>query len=155
MKRITKISVIGVSALIIITTIVGCNHYRSPENRAQWMLDKVSSELALTQEQQKKLVAVKDELLSSRQLMKSRMSDNHAQLLSLLEQSTLDQDKALAIIQSQTQMINERSPVMVAAFAGFYDSLDSDQQLKISQFFSEHKERHMHHHGPRGFYSEK
>lgn len=150
MKRVTKFSLIGAGALAIITTISGCNHFSSPENRAEWMVDKVSSKLELNDVQQTRLRALSDEMLSSRKAMKTKLSESHEQVTALFEQTTLDQKKALGIVQLHTQTVEEQAPIMISAFANFYDSLDVEQQAKVREFMKEHKERGRH--GPRGFF---
>lgn len=149
MKRITKISLIGAGTLAMILTISGCNHFSSPENRAEWMVDRINNKLELTDVQQTKLKALSEEMLSSRKAMKLKFSDSHNQVAALFEQTTLDQNKALGILQSHTQMIEEQAPVMISAFANFYDSLDIEQQAEVREFMQEHKNRR--HRGPRVF----
>lgn len=150
MKRITKISLIGAVTLVLVTTISACNHFKSPENRAEWMMDKVSNKLELTDIQQTKLKALSEEMLSSRKAMKSKFGDSREQIVALFEQPTLDQKKALSLVQSKTQMIEEKAPVIITAFANFYDSLDAEQQSEVRDFVQEHKERS--HHGSHGFF---
>jgi len=144
MKRLTKISLISAGALIIVTTISACNHFSKPENRAEWMVDKVTSKLELNEVQQTKLKQLSDEMLSSRKMMRLQFADSHEQIITLFEQTTLDQNKALAIVQSKTQFIEAQAPQMIASFANFYDSLDAEQQAEIKDFMQEHKERRQH-----------
>ncbi|MCW8824799.1 MAG: Spy/CpxP family protein refolding chaperone [Gammaproteobacteria bacterium] len=151
MKRLTKFSLIGAGALAMVTAISGCSHFKSPEDRAQWMVDKVSSKLELTEVQQVKLKALSDEMLSTRKEMKLKFGDSREQVMALLDQPTLDQDKAIDIVKSHTKMVDDKAPVMVAAFADFYDSLDAEQQAEVREFMQKHKDRHSHH-GPRGFF---
>ena len=132
----------------MITTISGCSHFRSPENRAQWMVEEVTDELELTETQQVKLKTLSDEMLSTRTSMKEQFGETREQMVALFDQPMLDQDKALNIIKSHTQMVDERAPVMVTAFADFYDSLDTVQQEEIREFMQKHNDRHDH----RGFF---
>ncbi|NOR51489.1 MAG: hypothetical protein GQ470_02615 [Gammaproteobacteria bacterium] len=148
MKRLTKISVIAAGALVMITTISGCSHFRSPENRAQWMVEEVTDELELTETQQLKLKTLSDEMLSTRTSMKEQFGESREQMVSLFDYPMLNQDKALKIIKSHTQMVDEQAPVMVTAFADFYDSLDSEQQIEVREFMQKHNDRHEH----RGFF---
>lgn len=145
MKRLTKISLIGAGALVALTTISGCSHFRSPESRAEWMVDRVSSKLELNETQQAKLKSLSDEMLSTRKEMKLKFGDSREQVAALFEQSVLDQGKAVSIVKSHTKMVDEKAPVMVSAFADFYDSLDVEQQAEVREFIQEHKGRHSGH----------
>ncbi len=151
MKRITKISLIVAGAVLVVSSFSGCAHFRSPENRAQWMVEKVTDKLELTEPQQSKLQTLSDEMLSTRKTMKQQFGETREQMVTLFDQPTLDQDRALTIVQTHTQLVDERAAVVVAAFADFYDVLNSEQQTKIREFMQEHDD-HRSHWGYRGFF---
>ncbi len=152
MKRITKISLIAAGALVVVSSFTACSHFRSPENRADWMVERVTDKLELTESQQGKLKALKDEMMTARKDMKLKFGDSREQMVALFDQPTIDQGKALNIIKSHTQMVEERAPVMVSTFADFYDSLDSEQQREVREFMQKHDDRH-HRWGPHRFFS--
>jgi len=142
MKRITKISIIAAGALVVVSSFTACSHFRSPENRAQWMVERVTDKLELTESQQVKLKALKDEMMSSRKNMKQKFGESKSQFRVLFDASTLDQKRAVSLVSSHTQFVNEQAPVLVAAFANFYDSLDLEQQTEIREFVGEHDDHH-------------
>lgn len=146
MKRKTKISLIVVGALVVVGIISACGFRGDPEQRAQWMLDKVTEKLVLDDTQQVQLKNVSDEMMNSREAMKQQFGDDREQLLALLEQPTLDQEKILALIGSRTGALNERAPMIVAAVGEFYDGLTAEQQTQVREFAQEHRG----HHGYRG-----
>lgn len=152
MKRITKISIIAVGALVVASSFTACSHFRSPESRAQWVVEKVTDKLELTESQQIKLTALRDEVMNSRKDMRQKFGESKSQFKTLLDASTLDQKQAVSLVGSHTQFVNEQAPVLVAAFANFYDSLDLEQQAEIREFVGEHDERH-HRWGSHRFFS--
>ena len=101
-------------------------------------------QLDLDDNQQQKLQAFSTEMMTVRQDMKQQFGDDREQLLALLQQTTLDQQQLLTMIQSHTRAINERAPVIVASVAEFYDSLDSEQQAQLRQFAEQHRGRRHH-----------
>lgn len=144
MKRITKFAIIGTGALLLVGSFTACHRHREPEQRAEWMMEKVSKELKLDQAQQEKLKTLSDEMLAVRKAMKKEFGNGREQLLALIDQPKLDQAKVLGMIQSHTQTINQRAPKIVAAMGDFYDSLSPEQQTEVRQFVKEHHEHHGH-----------
>ncbi len=140
MKRLTKISIIGAGALVLIGTLSGCSHFRTPEDRAQKMVERVTDKLELTEVQQGKLETFKDKMMTSRKNMKQRFGESKEEFKALFDASTIDQKQTLSLVSSHTQYMNEQAPVIIATFANFYDSLDLKQQADIREFMSDYDE---------------
>ena len=129
---------------LLIAGVAACNHgmhFGSAEERGEWMVQKVSKELALDQTQQARLEAVKDEFLSMRQSMRSDRAQTRTEVLAMLQQPTMDRDKANAIVAQYVEKLNSRSPLIIDAVANFYDSLDDEQRTELAGFI-EHKIEH-------------
>ena len=144
LTRRTVVYITGASLLAL--GVVACNHgmyYGSAEERGEWMVQKVSNELELDQTQQARLEAVKDEFLNMRRSMRSEREQTRADVLAMLQQPTLDRDKANAIVAQYVEKINTRSPLIVDAIGNFYDSLDDMQRAELTAFI-EHKMEHHH-----------
>lgn len=144
MKRITKISIIAAGALVVVSSIIAFNHFGSTEKWAQWMVERTTDKLELTELQQEKLMALKDEIMASRTDMKQQFVQSRGQFISLFDASTLDQQQALSLVSTHTQFVDKRAPLIVATFADFYDSLDLEQQAEVREFIQEHHEAHDH-----------
>ena len=140
MKRITKFTLLGIGALIVVGSFAACSHYRGPEQRAQWMVEKVTNELELNEVQQTKLKRLSDEMMDARKRFKQQFEGSHEQLLALFEQPTLDQNKMLTLVQSHTQAINDGAPGIIASMSEFYDDLTTEQQAEIREFMQEHRD---------------
>ena len=154
MKRFTKISIIAAGALVMVGSFTACSHFRTPENRANWMVERVTDKLELTESQQGKLKVLKDQMIASRKDMKQRFGDSRGQFKELFDATTLDQNQALSLVSDHTQYVDEQAPVIVAAFGRFYDSLDQEQQAEIREFVGDHDnhdDRHRHW-GDHGFF---
>jgi len=152
MKRITKVSIIAAAALVVVGSFSGCSHFRTPENRAQWTVERVTDKLELNESQRGKLNVLKDEMMATRKDMKQKFGESRGQFKVLLDEPTLDQQQALSLVKTQTQYVDEQAQTIVVAFAGFYDSLDLEQQAKIREFVSDHDD-HQRRWGGYGFMS--
>jgi Spy/CpxP family protein refolding chaperone len=142
MKRMTKFIVFGTGAVLLAGSIAACSHHRTPEKRAEWMTEKVSKELKLDDAQQARLKTLSDEMLSVRKQMRQEFGNDRNEVLSLLDQSKLDQAKLLGMVKEHTRTINEQAPKVVAALGDFYDSLSPEQQAEVRKFIQEHREHH-------------
>lgn len=142
MKRVTKISLITVSVIVVVGGLFTFNHFKDPEHRVQWVVDEVTEELELTEPQQVKLQALRVEMVATHKAAKQKLRDSKGRFHKLFEATTLDQDKAVALVNSQTRFVDERAPVVVAAFGDFYDSLTTRQQNEIRGFLRRHGEHH-------------
>ena len=145
MKPHIKFAAIMVAGIGMLGAMSGCGYgfgHKSPQERAEWMVKKVSDELKLNDTQLGKLTALKDELLAVRGDFKQRRSDTIQTIDDLLSQPTLDQSRALALVKERTQEVNAKTPRVVSAFAAFYDSLSPKQQRKLHDEFTERLKRH-------------
>jgi protein CpxP len=138
MKRISKFSILVVGALVVIGSFSACSFRGDPEQRAQWMQEKVAKKLELDDAQQVQLKNVSEQILAAREGTKEQFGDDREQLLALLEQPTLDQDKILSLVRSRTEALNERAPDVIAAIGEFYDGLTAEQQAQIREFAQQH-----------------
>jgi len=143
MKLSAKRIVILIVGAATVSTIVACGHrFSSPEERAEYMVDKVSKELALNDAQNVKLNALKDQILAARQDMVSKRKETKQAVNELLEQPALDRDRVLNMVSERTQAVNEKAPQVVSALGDFYDSLTAEQQAKLREEIKERMEHH-------------
>lgn len=146
--KLSKRSIIYMTGGALLTLgVVACNygmHYGTAEERGEWVVQKVSKELELNETQQARLAEVKDEVLKLRTTMRSDREQTRSDVQAMLAQSTLDREKANAIVDQKIETINSRSPVIIDAIGNFYDSLDDTQRAELMAFI-EHKMEH--HHG--------
>ena len=142
-----RILIYVIGGTLLTATVVACNHgmhFGTAEERGEWMLQKVSKELELNAIQQDKLVKLKDEFLSLRTELRDDRVQLRTDVLAMLQQPTLDRDKANAIVNGQLATINARSPAIVDAVANFYDSLDDMQRSELRELI-QHKIEHRYH----------
>jgi Spy/CpxP family protein refolding chaperone len=130
---------------VLIGTLAACGHHRysdTPEKHLNYITDEVSKKLELNETQQAKLATLKSELLSITTQARAEHESIHNTLEELLTQPTLNQPRLVELITQKSTAINERAPAVVAALAGFYDTLTPEQQAKLREEIRDHKEGH-------------
>ena len=145
MTSLAKLAMIAVFSVGIFAVMAGCGHHfahKTPQERADRIVKSISDELKLNDAQLAKLNALKDELLAVRGESRKKLGAIPKTVEELLSQPTLDQARVLAMVKERTQEVNDKAPQIVAAFAGFYDSLTPAQQKKLHDEFTERMERY-------------
>lgn len=94
--------------------------------------------LDLNDEQKVKLDAIKDEMLAVREEMKGKREETRNTVNDLLSAPVFDQDMAVALVNGRVEDISAQSPRIIAALAGFWDSLNPEQQAKIREKLEKH-----------------
>lgn len=139
-----NIIVISVGALLL-SGVVACNHgmhFGTAEERGEWMVQKVSKELELDSAQVDRLEAVKDEFIDMRRSLRSDRAQTRADVLAMLQEPTLDRDRANAIVAQYVEKISTRSPRIIDAVGAFYDSLDDAQRAELTGYIEHRMEHH-------------
>jgi len=145
MKSFIKFTIVTIFVTTMLGAMSGCAYsfrHKSPQERADWLVNKISDELKLNDAQLSKLNVLKDELLTMRGDYRKKRNETKLAIGEMLSQPTLDQTRALALIRDRTQEVNEKAPRAVSAFAAFYDSLTPDQQKKLHDEVTEQMKRH-------------
>ena len=115
----------------------------SAAEKAEFVNDRISSKLELTEAQKFQLSSLTDDILGLADEIKEAKSGHKLLVQQLLSESTLDQAEALDIIHQTTQMINDKAPETIASLAGFLDSLDVAQKAELRDFV-EQRMKHKH-----------
>ena len=146
MKKSTIIIAVTVLALGVTSGVMAYGAHSawkmSPEKKAEYVTDKMTENLELDAIQQEYLRVLSGDLLEIMQAVKSNRSEHREMVQQLLSEPALDQVEVLKMVQQKTQMINDRAPQLIASFAGFLDSLDSEQKKELREHMGEHMGRH-------------
>lgn len=135
------ITIIAISALVM----GGCaERFKTPEKRAEYFTQKIEKQLDLNDEQRAKLAIVKDEILTIRNEMRGKHEATHASVRDLLNASSLNQEKAITLVNGHVSEISNQAPRAIAALGGFWDSLNPEQQAKVREKMDEHFEQRSH-----------
>ncbi len=145
MKKATKVilgTVLIVSALGTIKVFAGGGEgcgFRghggafSKGMMSERMAQHMSSELNLTPEQQHNLDTLISQIGSMRNEWLQNRTAHQGELLSLIEDPTLDQDRVLEMVTLKTQTVNSEAPEVISAIANFTDSLNAEQKSHLKK----------------------
>lgn len=142
MKAMTKTKKFIIGTLFSVVTLGGLVAVAGPGHhgkfggmnaeKAERIVERVSSKLELNELQKQNLVSLKDTMLELKAKNKPQM-DRKAFIQSLLAKPVLDETAILAKIQERTNMMNQVSPQVVTALANFTNSLSDEQRAKMSK----------------------
>ncbi len=140
----TKTKKIVIGALISVVTLGGLISYASPgeqcggrfggmnEQRAEFIVNRISSKLDLNDVQKQNLIALKNTLKEQRETHKQ--ANPREALMELLSSPVLDETKALALMEERTTQMHLVEPTVISAIANFTNSLSNGQREEIKQF---------------------
>lgn len=155
----TNVKKIIIGSLISVVTLGGLIAYASPgetfcqlggtpEKKAEFFVNRISSKLDLDEVQKQHLIALKDTIIEQR---KAHHQDNPREaLIKLLSEPELDEAKVLSMMEERATQIREAAPTVIAAIAKFSNSLNNEQREKIkgiSENFSRFRGRFGRHFG--------
>ena len=147
MKKRTKFIIAIITGLTLTAGLAACSwHSKTPSEKADYMVEKITKKLDLNAEQVTELEKLKSELLTAREDFLSEKQGTHSAINELLMQPTLDQQRLLELVQGHTASMNQKAPMVISSVAGFYDSLTPEQQATIREKIAHHHERYGHWH---------
>ena len=118
----------------------------TPQEKAEFVTDRVTKKLELNAEQQQKFAAL-TELVAG--IVADARADRQAQIeeiSGLLDEPSFNQSRALELVQQKTDLIDEKAPLVISSLAVFLDSLNAEQKDKLQEFIA-HRRDHRHHGG--------
>ena len=128
----TVLTVATLAGIAVSATPDNCGF--GPEHRLEFVMRRLTNKLDLNAEQSEKLSLIKQQLMKR---IQDEMRQNHrAQILALLDEPVLDQQKAFALLQNQMQQVKQNAPVLIAAMAEFTDSLNNEQRAKLKNLLA-------------------
>jgi Spy/CpxP family protein refolding chaperone len=143
MKRKYIFPIIGLFAVLSVLVIAGCRH-RTPEQRAEHVVEHLVSTLNLNAEQTAKLEKMKEEFLAKRPEIAKMREESMADLKEMMLSPQTDRAK----LDARTEKIQAHASDMIkflsAKFAELHDILTPEQRSKLVAEMEKHAERHHH-----------
>lgn len=126
-----------ISVVLVSSAFAGWRHHHGDagicENR---VIEKMTQKLSLNEDQVEKLKFATREIKKVKKDMKKNRKQVLVSIGEMLDQPKLDQERAISMLKNKTQTLNEKAPQVVAALAGFYDSLSPEQQNILREKFN-------------------
>ncbi len=134
MKR-NKIIIIVLTAIIALI-LSGC--YRTPEQRAEYMVKHLAAELKLNDSQTAQFEKIKDEFLAMRPGMIKMREETVKEANDLMRSAEIDKTRLDALeVKNQTQM-NDIMRFVFAKFTEIHDMLTPEQREKLVVMIEKH-----------------
>jgi periplasmic protein CpxP/Spy len=141
----TLFGLFGVS--ILAGGLAACGHRHhgadgwqvSAEESAKWrerLIDRAGKEMQLDDAQKQRLGVVFDKVREQRSALIGTTVNPRAEIGTLIQSDKFDASRAQALVEEKTGAIRGKSPEVIAAFAGFYDTLKPEQQQKLRDFLA-------------------
>lgn len=115
----------------------------TPEEKVDFVSDRVTKKLELTDVQRSKFVALAESIADTLREVKPGREQRMADIAGLLDQPVFDQARALQLVQQKTQLVNDRAPGLIASLGEFVDSLNAEQKQQLQEFL-QHRHGHRH-----------
>lgn len=112
-----------------LTAVSACTR-PSPEQRAEWITRKVSSELDLTDEQKTHLDAVKQAMIDVRKTHKAERQSYFERVKQLILSEHLDAARVKALMAERQKQLDSDFDSVFEKVAAFHASLSADQKQK-------------------------
>ena len=135
----------AVVASLTAVTLTACGrHHHDPEEKAEWIVHKVSKKLDLNDEQKVKLEAVKDEFMRHHDVHKAHKKEMYDKLIAEVVKPQIDQAVLLEMVDQHKTRVEEIAPGVIEKLAVFHASLNQEQKLELKEKLEKFKKRHVH-----------
>ena len=126
---------------LTILSVAACHRHRTATERAEWMVNKVTKELDLTDQQQAKLIAVKDAFLAARAQGRAEHDALLDEAVAMVSSNQFDQAKALQLLERHQALQRKAAPPIVERLADLHGSLSPEQRAKAGEQLKHFRER--------------
>lgn len=135
---------LAVGSLLLVSMVgaSACHRHHTPAERAERMTGKVSKHLNLDDQQQAKLTAVKDEVLSARAEAQKEHRALMEELIAQVQSERLDQAKVAQLIEQhqagQTRVMQRVLPKVAEWHAGLRPEQKAEAAEHIRKWMEHH-----------------
>ena len=126
-----KTALMAAMTALLTLVIAGCCH-RTPEQRAEHVVNHLVETLKLDAAQTEKLGKIKDEFLVRQAGMKNMREESMKEAREMMMSPQIDQAKLNAHIEKTQAQANDLIRFVFAKFAEIHDMLTSEQRNKLA-----------------------
>ncbi len=143
-------SIITVAAILVTFSMIaiGCGNrhcfHRSPEKKAQWVVNRIAGKLDMTDSQEKKLEKIKDEVLAKMEKHKTEHQSMHDEALQLVKKEKLTKADLEKLFAQREQRYRELlKPFIIEKMLDFHAILTPEQKNQLAEKMAEHYNEHI------------
>ena len=118
----------------------------TPAEKVEFVTERVTRKLDLDETQQQHFTRLAETMVTVMQEIRPSSEQRGEMISELLEAPSLDQARALELVQMRTRVIDEKAPEVIASLALFLDSLTPEQREQVQEFAKHRHHRHNHDH---------
>ena len=143
-KVMSKKSYVIMIALAVLFAVVLTGCYRTPEQRAEYLVKRMSSELDLNDTQKARLEKIKDEFLAKRPEMTKMREETVKEANVLMRSAEIDKAQLNALMEKNQAGAIDMIRFVAAKFTEIHDMLTPEQREKLTKQIEEYM-LHGHH----------
>jgi len=132
-----KLSMLVMLTVLLTFVMAGC-YKKTPEQRAEDMVQHLVTNLDLNDVQKAKLEKIKDEMLARRPEMIALQEETVKEANALMRSPQVDQTKLNALLDKNQKRIDEYARFIAAKFTEIHDMLTPEQRDKLVALVEKH-----------------
>lgn len=144
MKTLKKLTIITLTGALLFGMTACFNH--NPEERAEWMTERIASELELDENQKGKLITLRAEIMNAHRMLQDDRESSSDDIKTLVASEKMDKEAVRALFDRRHKKAEQLAGPVLDKLVDFHASLNAEQKQKIIEFMEEHKG-----HGPHGW----
>lgn len=133
------------TVLVLLGTVAltACNrHHHDPEDKAEWMVHKISKKLDLDDNQKAKLEDVKVELMKHHKEHRDSKAEMMDKLILEVQKPQLDEALLMDMVNQHKTRIEQAAPGVIEKLVVFHASLNAEQKSEIVEKLQKFKKHH-------------
>jgi len=139
-----KSSVIVVVMAVLAALVLSACYHRTPEQRAEYLVKRMSTELSLNDVQKAQLEKIKNEFLARRAEMPKLREETVKEANELMRSAEIDKTRLNALTEKNQTQANDMISFVTAKFTEIHDMLTPDQREKLVKHIEEHMQNKHH-----------
>jgi protein CpxP len=143
MKKRTVIILLS-SVLLMALTVTGC-YRKTPEQRADRIVNDIVKKLDLNETQKAKLETIKQEFLAKGQEIKKTREETYDQMIGFMRSPSIDQAALSGLVEKDKAQLDDLNSFLFAKFTEFHGMLTPEQREKAAKEMEYWREKYREH----------
>ena len=140
--------IITIVVIVLGLLVAGCSKHRfynkSPQEKAEWVAKKISSELDLDDSQRAKLDEIKTEVLAKQQSFSGIKSELWDEVHKQITSGAVDEQKLNNLFAGKETQFTEMRTFAISKFAEFHAILTTEQRAELAEKMNKMHDRWHH-----------
>jgi protein CpxP len=140
-----KSSIIMVVMAALAALVLTACYPHTPEQRAEYIVKRMATELNLSDVQRAQLEKIKNEFLARRDEMPKLRAETVKEANELMRSAEIDKPRLDALVDKSQAQANDMIRFVTAKFTEIHDMLTPEQREKLVKHIEEHMQQGHHH----------